>query len=263
MAADRHRPAQLTAENAAAFQVPSVVDGYHLRPPYPPEVAGFLVDLSAGGPVLDLGCGTGEIARVLAPRVDRVDAVDISAPMLEAARAMPGGDQPSIRWVESPAEDFDYAGPYGLAVAGRSLHWMDWERVLPALARSLSPDGPLALVEANPQDAPWQAKLDEIIPRYSTMQNFEPYNLEELLVRRGLFRELGRASVGAHPYEQSIDELLTGLHSAAACVRERMGEEQARAFDDEVRSAVEPHAVDGMLHVVATARVVWGEPVEG
>jgi SAM-dependent methyltransferase len=261
--ADPGRPAHLTAENAAAFQVRSVVDGYHRRLPYPPELTGFLLDLSAGGAVLDLGCGTGEIARALAPHVDRVDAVDISAPMLEAARAMPGGDHTSIRWLESAVEDFEYAGPYGLAVAGASLHWMDWERVLPALARALAPGAPLALVDADGSDVPWRTELEKIIPRYSVMQDFEPYELTELLVQRGLFRELGRASVGAQPFEQSIDELLAGLHSTAGFVRERMGEDRARAFDDEVRRAVRPHVTNGALHVATAARVVWGQPLEG
>lgn len=36
--------------------------------------------------------------------------------------------------------------PYGLVTAGSSLHWMDWEVVLPRIGRLLSPEGCLAIV---------------------------------------------------------------------------------------------------------------------
>ncbi|MBV9278962.1 MAG: class I SAM-dependent methyltransferase, partial [Chloroflexi bacterium] len=49
--------------------------------------------------VLDAGCGTGDVARPLAPLVDRVDAVDISAGMIERGRRLPGGENPAITWI--------------------------------------------------------------------------------------------------------------------------------------------------------------------
>src|SRR5690242_18807388 len=55
------RPSDLAKHNAAAFQLEDVVDRYHLRTPYPSTLAPFLRDLAVprGGPVLELGCGTG------------------------------------------------------------------------------------------------------------------------------------------------------------------------------------------------------------
>ena len=44
--------------------------------------------------VLDLGCGTGYLARPLAPLVDRVDAIDISAAMIEEGKRLLGSDHP-------------------------------------------------------------------------------------------------------------------------------------------------------------------------
>lgn len=49
--------------------------------------------------VLDLGAGKGALARPLAERVDRVDAVDVSAAMIEAGRRRPGGDRANLRWI--------------------------------------------------------------------------------------------------------------------------------------------------------------------
>jgi SAM-dependent methyltransferase len=84
-----------------------VVDRYHLRPAYPPETFTILNELIGDEPrvVLDVGCGTGNVARPLAEYVERIDAVDLSLPMLERAKTLPGGDSAKIRWVHGRAEE--------------------------------------------------------------------------------------------------------------------------------------------------------------
>jgi 2-polyprenyl-3-methyl-5-hydroxy-6-metoxy-1,4-benzoquinol methylase len=113
---------------ARAFQDRSVAAAYRLRPPYPPETFEVLAGLLADGPrvALDVGCGDGAIARPLAPLVDRVDAVDASAAMIEAGKGLPGGGHPRLRWIIGRAEDAPLRPPYALVTAGSSLHWMDW-----------------------------------------------------------------------------------------------------------------------------------------
>jgi predicted TPR repeat methyltransferase len=80
---------------------------YPYRPPYPDEAIELLVELIRDGPrtVLDAGCGTGDLSRRLAPRVDRVDAVDASAAMLAKGRQLP------VVW--------GIPAPHGFADAGR------------------------------------------------------------------------------------------------------------------------------------------------
>jgi hypothetical protein len=83
-------------ELAAAFTDPAVACAYQHRPPYPAQVFNLLAELIADEPrhVLDLGAGEGAIARPLAARVDRVDALDV----LAEGRRRPGGQQlPSAR----------------------------------------------------------------------------------------------------------------------------------------------------------------------
>jgi len=142
------RPESLGEQYAARFQNQSVVDRYHLRPTYPPEIFTLLNALVVDEPrtVLDVGCGTGNVARPLANSVERVDAVDRSLPMLARARTLPGGDSPKIRWLHGRAEDVETQPPYALVTAGESLHWMDWGVVLPRFAREVSSHGVLAIV---------------------------------------------------------------------------------------------------------------------
>ena len=64
------------------------------------------------------------------------------------------------------------------------------------------------------------------------------------------------------PFTQSIDDYVTSLHSQNGFSRDRMPAADASAFDAAVRTAVTPHARNGMLTVPVLARVAWGR-VEG
>src|SRR5262249_9770613 len=72
------RPEWQGEQYVSRFQHQSVVDRYHLRSTYPLETFELLNSLLVDKPraVLDVGCGTGNIARPLANYVARVDAVD-------------------------------------------------------------------------------------------------------------------------------------------------------------------------------------------
>ena len=100
------------------FREASVAERYDFRPPYPAEVFDILSSLLDDGPrtVLDAGCGTGDLARPLAPLVDRLDAVDQSAAMLAQARALPGG---RAAWESDVDREPDRDGdpPSGLTVS--------------------------------------------------------------------------------------------------------------------------------------------------
>jgi SAM-dependent methyltransferase len=52
----------------------------------------FLFDLAGGGPVLELGIGTGRVALPLAARGLRVSGLDLSPDMVAKLREKPGGD---------------------------------------------------------------------------------------------------------------------------------------------------------------------------
>ena len=124
------KPKHLGPDYADQFKDRSGADAYVNYPPYPAEVFEVLESLIQDEPriVLDVGCGTGDVARPLAAFVERVDAVDQSAAMIEIGQAREGGDRPNIWWVCQSAEDFAYDTRYSLIVAGASLHWMDWYR---------------------------------------------------------------------------------------------------------------------------------------
>jgi ubiquinone/menaquinone biosynthesis C-methylase UbiE len=99
----------------------------------------------------DLGCGTGELAAVLAPFVSRVIAVDASVEMLEAARArlrdVPGVELREGALERLPVDD----GSLDAACMVLVLHHLpDPRRALAEAARVLKPAGRLLLVDMLP-----------------------------------------------------------------------------------------------------------------
>jgi trans-aconitate methyltransferase len=135
-------------ENAASFLAPSAVDTYRYRPPYPDEVFAILAGLITGRPrrVLDAGCGTGSLARVLVAHVERLDAVDLSHAMIARGKRLPNGDHPRLCWLRGRVEDLPLDPPYALITAGLSLHWIDVPVVLPRFHQALIDEGYLAIV---------------------------------------------------------------------------------------------------------------------
>ena len=69
-----------------------------------------------GGPILELGCGTGRVAIPLAREGFEVTGLDISRPMLDHARSKAKGAGVSVRWVEADCRDFNLGREYGLVV---------------------------------------------------------------------------------------------------------------------------------------------------
>jgi SAM-dependent methyltransferase len=251
---------------AQSFQSCDVAAAYVHRPPYPPELFDRLESLMADGPrsILDLGAGDGALARPLVQRerVNRVDAVEISPAMAQAGQARPGGEHPNLRWLVEPAETTTASGPYALAVAGASLHWMDWPVVLPRVAALLAPGAVLAIVNQAYHDLEWAVGLREVIVRHSRNPDFNPnFSLPEELGRLGLFEIRGRHRCEPTYIRQSVAHYIEQFHSTASLARFLMPAEEAADFDHEVEALVRDHQdVDGVLTMRTATWIVWGLP---
>lgn len=256
------KPAHLGPKFAAQFSDPSVAAAYHLRPPYLDEIFDVLVDLIVDRPmvVLDVGTGTGEIARPLARRVDRVDAVDPSPEMIARGRRLPGGDASNLRWLRGFAEDVALTPPYGLITAAASLHWMDWKVALPRFRDLLTARGPLAVIEDREVASPWGEATGKLCAEFSTNRAYRPYNVIAELETRGLFRQLGRYETPVVSFDQRVGDYVESFHARNGFSRDRMTPERAIAFDRRLRLLVEPFATDGMVRIRHVNEIVWGAP---
>lgn len=260
------RPAHLTRENAARFQDQSVAEAYPLRLPYPPAIFDKLDELVTDTPrmVLDAGTGTGEIARPLATRVERVDALGPSAAMLVKGKTLPGGDRPNLRWIQGRAEEAPLQPPYALITAGDSLHWMDWEVVLPRFHDLLTPHGLLAIVHRAEVPPPWHECLGELVETHSTMKNFlKNFDLIHELESRNLFEQQGTYETPPVAHRQAIDDYLMSFRSFSYLSTEKMPSDRVRAFEEELRRLTAPFSEDGYVTRQTHGSIVWGRPHTG
>src|SRR5690242_2498239 len=110
------------------------------RPRYPDALLKRIVEAAPGADVLDVGTGTGIVARQLRERGCRVLGVEVDPRMAEVARRY-GVD------VEVAAfEAWDAAGrTFDAVVSGQTWHWIDPETGAVQAARALRPGGPLVL----------------------------------------------------------------------------------------------------------------------
>jgi SAM-dependent methyltransferase len=109
--------------------------------------------------ILDLGCGTGRLACLLAERGHAVTGLDPAAAMLAAARRRPGGTR--VRWVEADARDFALGERFDLAVmTGHAFQVFltdeDIAGVLRTVRRHLAPGGRFAFESRNPRAREWE-----------------------------------------------------------------------------------------------------------
>lgn len=257
------KPAHLDRRYGSQFEDAAVARSYHTRPAYPAQLFDVLERLMPPGErnVLDLGCGTGDVALGLLDLADRIDALDPSGAMLDVARSRDRSDDPRIRWLQSRAEAFRPDTLYSLIVAAESFHWMEWQDVLSWIPGALLPGASLCLVSGREiAPVPWAAALGELIARYSTNRAFRPYDLVSELRQRELFVEVGRAVTTPVACEQLAESYIESLHTRNGFSRARMTPSAAAAFDAALRRLVAPHCPDGVVRGQTQTTIVWGQP---
>jgi SAM-dependent methyltransferase len=248
------------------FRDAEVARLYRNRPTYPPatfEILGrLMVDPRV---VLDVGAGTGAVARPLLPYATRIDAVDPSAAMIAEGRRLPNGTDPRLHWINATAETAPLDPPYGLVTAGTSLHWMDLDRVIPRFASALAPGGRLAVlevVETPIGPTPWNEAATEIIKEYSELKADRVDSFDAVLAdlgKRELFAREGDQLTAPIKTTRTVAEWLEWMHSTSTLARVRLGD-RSTAFDSDIRALVARLGLSEFEFEVQ-ARVVWGRPV--
>jgi ubiquinone/menaquinone biosynthesis C-methylase UbiE len=117
------------------------------RPGYPAEIVEFLTATAGVGPgsiVLEVGCGTGQLTRDLAPCGFDLTAIDIGPAMIATARHDLAD---AVSFQVCSFEDFAATdSSFDLIVCATAFHWIDPEVRFRKSARLLRPGGWLALI---------------------------------------------------------------------------------------------------------------------
>jgi SAM-dependent methyltransferase len=128
------------------------------------ECGGYVADLdlwrelatAAGGPVLDVGAGTGRVALDLARAGHAVTALDLDADLLAVLRERAAAEGLEVETVVADAADFDLGDrEYGLIALPMQTIQLLRERAgfFAAARRALAPSGLVALAVAHAPEA--------------------------------------------------------------------------------------------------------------
>lgn len=111
--------------------------------------------------IYDLGCGTGNVTRLLSERWPAacVTGVDDAPDMLARARAQ----LPTIRWVEQSIANWRADAPPELIFSNAALHWLsDHETLFLRLIEALAPAGILAVQMPHNFHAPSHTAMHDV-----------------------------------------------------------------------------------------------------
>lgn len=200
---------------------------------YATEVLDLLFEtaaLEAGDPVLEVGCGTGQLTIDLAQRQVAVTAIDIAPAMIR--RAQRKAVNFDVRFEVCAFEEFDAPdGSFAAVVSATAFHWVDPEAGLRRAADLLRPDGWLAILStAERYDDPLGAAYREQWIRYSedggARASAPRPTLTDVLESSGLFSPL---ATHTHEERRTLDaELVIALEQTRATTL---------SFDDSTRRA--------------------------
>lgn len=108
---------------------------------YGEDVVALLAPV-AGERILDLGCGTGDLAELIAKSGAVVTGMDSSVSMIETAREK----FPDMKFEVGSASEFLTDEPYDAVFSNATLHWvLEYEKAVSCMYKSLKPGGRLVL----------------------------------------------------------------------------------------------------------------------
>jgi len=134
------------------------------------------IPLTTPKTVVDLGCGAGNVTRILAERWPQaaITGVDDSSTMLEQARASTAGGA-GIIWQQQSIATWSPPAPVDLIYSNAALHWLpDHAALFPRLLQHLAPGGLLAVQMPRNFGAPSHTLIADTIRAGAWRARLEP-----------------------------------------------------------------------------------------
>jgi len=220
-----------------------------------------------GQAVVDLGTGTGSLARGFALRGAHVIGIDPAEEMLRAASELDAGAGVRVEYRVAQAEDTGLPdAAFDVVAAGQCWHWFDRPRAAAEAARILAPDGILVIAHFD-----WIPLTGNLV---RATEELIEYHNPDWRMGRGLgvhplwLRDLGEAGYrGLETFSYDVGVPYTpdawrGRIRASAGVGGSMTAERVAEFDKDLAALLASRFPEAVLQVPHRVFAVLARPPE-
>jgi ubiquinone/menaquinone biosynthesis C-methylase UbiE len=246
------------------------------RPGYPEEMFQLLKErfsLDKFSRVLDLGCGTGQIALPMAPYVAEVIAIDPQEEMLKETHAqLTAKNIKNVRCISGESAKLPVMaaeiGEINLTVIARAFHWMNRKQTLKDLYRITKPGGGVAIVgdDSGPRDSSklrWKEAVDQTVKHWLGNERkagtggtySHPDERFEVVLQESEFQNYEAANFDL-TRTWTIDQIIGYLYSTSYCSLPVLGNKK-EAFEADIRARLREQEPTEQFKEQATVQVMW------
>jgi len=223
------------------------------RPAIPKKVIDVIVehfDIKPTDRVLDIGCGTGQVALAMEGRCGEMVCLDPDLEMLKWAKKATKNSKIKLTWLNYTAEDLgkikERLGIFKLATICRAFNWMNQEQILNDLDTLISENGGIALFGDKSLwtgKEEWQHEVKKVIQKYlgkerragkgTFKKSEEPW---ENILTRSVFKFVKIRDVPI-VREWDIESIIGYLFSTSFAAPHLFGEQLGK-FKEEVKNTL-------------------------
>lgn len=219
------------------------------RPLYPASLIRFLVKrftLDGNGKMLDLGCGTGQLALRFSDWFEQIVGIDPETEMIqEAKRLTTELRAENMNWFNGDIDSYreNYDESFRLVTIAKAFHWMDRTVVLETLYDMVSLNGGVAIIDnysPNKVVLPWQEKVNEVVQQWygeerraaNTTYSHPTISHQEVIEKSPFDLEVYQMPT----YDQiwTVDSIIGNIYSTSYGSKRFLGE-RAQLFEDHLR----------------------------
>ena len=235
------------AEAYEAYFVPAIFAQW-------PEQVCDVAEIQSGEEVLDIGCGTGILARTVAERVaprGSVAAIDLNGSMLQVARRL----NPNILWRQNDASDLPFSDDrFDVVVSQFAFMFVsDKPAAMAEIKRVLRPGGRIAIAVWAPLErSRAYVHLVESLQKHAGEEAAErlrsPFKLGDPDRLRAMFGQAAFRNIKIQLKKgtarfPSIDEFVD-IEIKQSSINELVSEDQYERIEDDARRLLEPFKQD-------------------